>query len=234
MWESSVEGKHLTFHLAGINNQNFIMQDEETSSWWQQITGEASFGQLKGKKLKSVLHDEITFGVWRKEQPKGRVLAPSTEYKSKYASDDWETKIAKLPVVTKTDSNDVLQPRSIVLGIIVNNVAKAYSLEALEKQSAIVDKVGGMPIIIVMGEDKKSIRAFEMKVDGKELELFTKVDSESLYLIDSQTATQWDFTGKAVNGSMTGKELKKIYVLKDYWFDWKLYHPETKIYQLGR
>lgn len=210
------------------------MQDEETSSWWQQITGEATFGQLKGKQLKSVLHDEITFGVWRKEQPNGRVLVPSTKYKSNYVSDDWETEIAKLPVVTQIDFNDVLQPRSIVLGIIVNNVAKAYSLEALEKQSAIVDKVGSMPIIIVMGEDKKSIRAFEMKVDGKELELFTKVNSESLYLIDSQTATQWDFTGKAVSGSMTGKELKKIYVLKDYWFDWKLYHPETKIYQLGR
>ena len=32
MWESDVDGKRLTFHLAGINNQNFIMRDDETGT----------------------------------------------------------------------------------------------------------------------------------------------------------------------------------------------------------
>ena len=41
----------LTFHLAGINNQNFLMRDEETGTWWQQITGEASVGPLQGQAL---------------------------------------------------------------------------------------------------------------------------------------------------------------------------------------
>ena len=35
----AVDGRRLHFHLAGINNQNFIMQDEETGTWWQQVTG---------------------------------------------------------------------------------------------------------------------------------------------------------------------------------------------------
>ena len=109
---------------------------------------------------------------------------------------------------------------------------KAYPLEALEKQSVIIDKIGNVPIIIVMGEDKKSIRAFETKIDEKELEMFVKIDSIPIYLIDSQTTSQWDFTGKAVSGLMAGKQLKKVYLLKDYWFDWKLYHPNTKLYQL--
>ena len=223
----------MAFHLVGINNQNFIMQDEETSSWWQQVTGQATFGQLKGKQLKSVHHDEITFGVWKKEQPNGRVLKPSTNYKSQYASDDWETKIAKLPLVTQVDPNDVLQPRSIVLGITISDVSKAYPLEELEKQKVIMDKIGEIPIIIVMGEDKKSIRVFEARIEGQELEMFVKTNSTPLCLIDNQTATHWDFTGKGVSGSMAGKQLKKVYVLKDYWFDWKLYHPQTKLYQLG-
>ena len=42
MWASEIDGRKLTFHLAGINNQNFIMRDEETGSWWQQVTGVAS------------------------------------------------------------------------------------------------------------------------------------------------------------------------------------------------
>lgn len=231
MWESTVEEKPLTFHLAGINNQNFIMQDEETKSWWQQITGEATFGKLKGKQLKSVYHDEITFDVWKRENPNGKVLKPSIEYRGKYANDDWEAKIAKLPVVTQTDPNDLLQPRSLILGIKVNNVAKAYPLEILEKQEAIVDRVGGISIILAMEKDKRSVRAFERNIEGNELELFIKTNSSTFRLIDSQTNTEWDFTGKAVSGEMVGKQLKKIYVLKDYWFDWKLYNPETKLYK---
>jgi hypothetical protein len=27
--------------------------------------------------------------------------------------------------------------------------------------------------------------------------------------------------------------LKKIFALKDYWFDWKIYHPDTTVYTLG-
>jgi len=29
-----------------------------------------------------------------------------------------------------------------------------------------------------------------------------------------------------------GKQLKKVFVLEDYWFDWRLYHPDTRLYDL--
>jgi len=35
-----VDGLKLTFHLAGINSQNFLMRDEETGTYWQQISGD--------------------------------------------------------------------------------------------------------------------------------------------------------------------------------------------------
>ena len=54
MWETTIDGRTLHFHLAGINNQNFIMRDEETGSWWQQVSGEAMLGPLKGRRLKPV------------------------------------------------------------------------------------------------------------------------------------------------------------------------------------
>ena len=44
----------LTFHLVGINNQNFVMQDVETGTWWQQVSGEAILGPLKGRRLQLV------------------------------------------------------------------------------------------------------------------------------------------------------------------------------------
>ncbi|MBA3256470.1 MAG: DUF3179 domain-containing protein [Pyrinomonadaceae bacterium] len=47
MWEATVDGRQLHFQLAGINNQNFIMRDEETGSWWQQVNGEAISARSK-------------------------------------------------------------------------------------------------------------------------------------------------------------------------------------------
>ena len=46
-----MDGLRLTFHLAGINNQNFLMRDEETGTYWQQISGRAIAGPLQGKQL---------------------------------------------------------------------------------------------------------------------------------------------------------------------------------------
>jgi len=36
-----------------------------------------------------------------------------------------------------------------------------------------------------------------------------------------------------VNGSLSGKQLKQVSVLLDYWFDWKNYHPKTVVYDQG-
>jgi hypothetical protein len=41
----------VALYLAGINNQNFLMRDRETGTWWQQISGRAIFGKLKGASL---------------------------------------------------------------------------------------------------------------------------------------------------------------------------------------
>jgi hypothetical protein len=231
VWESSVEGRRLTFHLSGINNQNFIMRDEETGTWWQQISGEAIQGPLKGKRLNLVFHDEISFVTWKNEKPNGRVLRPDEKAASRYARKNWEEGIAKAPVVTPIDKNDPLEPRALIMGISINDASKAYPLAELQKQAAVLDTLGETALLIVLDEDKKSARAFDRSVDGKVLEFFAKPDTKPLRLIDAETGSEWDFSGKAINGTMKGTQLKKVYVLSDFWFDWKIYHPKTAIYQ---
>ena len=50
------------------------MSDEETSSIGQQSTGQAIFGTLKGQQLSLIHSDELTFSLWRNEQPAGLIL----------------------------------------------------------------------------------------------------------------------------------------------------------------
>jgi hypothetical protein len=235
VWEAIVGGRQLTFHLAGINNQNFIMRDEETGSWWQQVTGEAIHGPLKGERLRSVFHDELTFGLWKREKPKGRVLRPDEQVAraGKYAPANWEERMANVPVATSKGTDASLEPRTLIIGLTINGASKAYPFDALLRQSPVLDDVGGVPIFIVVGDDKKSVRAYERLVDGRKLEFFVKPDASTLRLVDAETGSEWDFAGQATGGPLTGQGLKKISVLNDYWFDWKAYHPDTMLYKLG-
>jgi uncharacterized protein DUF3179 len=235
VWKTTVGGRQLHFHLAGINNQNFIMRDEETGSWWQQVTGEAIQGPLKGQRLTPVWHDELTFGLWKREKPQGRVLRPNEQIAQagKYAPADWEERMAKVPVTTSATLDKSLQPRTLVIGLTVNGTSKAYPFDAVARQSPIVDDVGGVPIFIVLGDDKRSVRAYERSVDGRKLEFFVKPNAATLVLVDAETGSEWDFTGKATGGSLSGRQLRKIPILNDYWFDWQTYHPQTLVYQLG-
>ena len=232
MWEATDgSGRRLKFRLTGINNQNFIMEDAETGTWWQQVSGEAIHGPLKGRRLNGVFHDELTFATWKREHPQGRVLRPAADNDAwKKFSANWEEQTGKMPVVTQRGARDGLQPRAIVLGLNLNGASKAYPFETIERQSVVVDKVGGVSLIVVLGEDKKSVRAFETLVDGRELEFYVSADGNGWRMFDGETRSEWDFTGRAVTGALAGRQLKKIPVLKDYWFDWKIYNPQTTVY----
>ena len=103
------------------------MRDEETGSWWQQVSGEAIQGPLKGQKLKPVYHDELTFALWKQEQSNGRVLRPDDEIAKagKYAPANWEQRMAQVPVTSSVVADKLLDQRALVVGVRVNGIAKA-------------------------------------------------------------------------------------------------------------
>ena len=234
MWETTVDGRVLHFRLWGINNQNFIMRDEETGSWWQQVSGECIFGALKGRKLKLFDHDELTYATWKREGNGGRVLRPDPKILAgnKYESADWEKQMERVPVATTlADPNEKLPARTLVVGVEAGGRAKAYPMDALARQNPIIDQVGDAPLLILLAEDGKSVRVFDRRLEGRTLEFFLRHDSREL--IDAETGGAWDFTGTATSGTLAGKRLARIQPVKDYWFDWKKYHPETGVYSLG-
>ncbi len=228
-----MDGRALSFRLAGINNQNFIMQDRETGSWWQQVSGKAILGPLKGKALGRVFHDELTFAEWKKEAPGGRVLVPAADSAWRTFSDGWEAKTALEPVRVPGPLDSRLPPRTIILGIASGGSAKAYPLDRVLAQSPLHDRVGGVPLVLLVGPDGKSVRAFDLRLDTMELELVRPVGGPAGMAMDVGTGSLWSFTGEAVSGPLKGRRLTRVYVLKDYWFDWVIYHRETGLYVLG-
>ena len=218
--------KSLHFYLAGINNQNFLMRDRETGSWWQQVTGHAISGPLEGETLELVANDELSFGLWKTEAPRGLVLEPVPGHEKDYDG-DWEKEVARLPV-TVSFPGQGLKDRDVVLGVEAGGATRAFPLQRVLAQSPVEDKMNGIPIVLVLGPDGKSVRVFRAALNNSEIELYRDQQNKQWQLVDGRGNT-WNFQGCAISGPAAGQCLQQIRYLKDYWFDWRNYHPLTTV-----
>ena len=209
------------------------MRDEQTGTYWQQVTGAAIAGPLRGAHLELVLMDELSFGLWRQESPAGSVLAPVANYARYYEKKDWENEIAKARTVVDV-SRTGLAAREIVIGISLAGNDRAYPLEKILQQSPIQDRMGSVPVLILAGPDGKSVRAFVSRIPPQSAatEFFrtSATTGQNDTLMDSASGSRWNFQGCATSGPAQGNCLESIPYLKDYWFDWHTYHPATTVY----
>ncbi len=150
------------------------MRDKETGTWWQQITGKAISGPLKGASLELVLSDELTFGEWKAEVSDGKVLAEVPKYVKEYDS-KWEAEVAKYPVPISFPDTE-LKSRDVVVGLELDGASRAYPWDTLARQSPVMDHVHGTPLLVAVGPDGKSFRVFVSRIDGKDAEFFLKAE----------------------------------------------------------
>jgi Protein of unknown function (DUF3179) len=230
VWNRGVDGRLLHFRLAGINNGNALLRDEETSSIWQQSTGEALFGPLKGKQLQLVRSSELSFALWKKEQPQGRVLKPNSLYAAEYDPKDWEKHVEKTRTVVDTTKSGIA-PHQLMVGISVDGENKAYPVQAIFAAKLIQDHVGKVPVLLLVGPDSASIRAFAGSLEGVNAGLTFTTGPRDGTTTDAETGSTWNFQGCAVEGKLTGQCLREIDAHKDYWFDWMNHHPDTSVFK---
>jgi hypothetical protein len=224
-----VDGRRLTFHLAGINNQNFLMRDEETGSFWQQISGRAISGPLRGRQLTLVLSDELTFATWKAEEPAGTVLENVPQYASEYETKDWDQHMDREPVVIEFPEHG-MRPRDLILGIRMEGASRAFPYARVVQEKLVKDRVGAEPVLLVVGPDGVSVRAFRDRISGVAGEPDFYRASGKAHMLDAATGSEWNFQGCAVSGTATGMCLERVAMLKDYWFDWRNYNSQTSIW----
>ena len=222
-----MNGLTLTFHLAGINNQNFLMRDEETGTFWQQVSGLAVSGPLKGQSLRLISSDELTFALWTQEQPGGQVLKDVPAYVEQYAGRDWDVKMRKQPVVV-TFARKGIKDRDLMYGIQAFGEARAWPAEMVLREGLVRDRLGSEPVMLVVGPDGKSVRAFRARVPGTEgsAEFYRTQEG----MIDSGTGSHWNFQGCATEGSAKGACLERLNMIADYWFAWRYHNPQTTLF----
>jgi hypothetical protein len=223
----------LTFHLAGINNQNFLMRDEETGTFWQQVSGKAISGPLRGQQLKLVLSDELSFSTWNAEEPEGTVLRSMSQYAADYETKDWDVRMARTASVIQFREKG-MQPRDLILGIQTPDASRAFIYTQVIREKLVKSRVGAEPVLLVTGPDDQSVRAFRDRIPRTDAEPdFYRIpgNKPGVLMIDAPTGSEWNFQGCAVSGKAKGVCLERIPMVKDYWFDWRNNNPQTTIWR---
>ncbi len=211
------------------------MRDEQTGTYWQQITGLAVAGPLAGHRLTLVAADELTFALWKSERPEGTVLNDVSRYVHDYAPEDWDVKMASTPTVISY-AQAGLKPRDLMLGVRAFGASRAFPYAAVLKQKLIEDHVSGEPVLLVVGPDNLSVRVFRRRLPGSATPEFYRIpeakeqSQSGVLLLDAQSGSRWNFHGCAIDGKFKGVCLEPLQVIKDYWFDWRNYNPQTTVY----
>jgi hypothetical protein len=227
---SEVDGVRLTFHLAGINNQNFLMRDEQTGTFWQQISGLAVSGPLAGRVLPLVASDELSFALWKSEEPQGTVFNDVARFVPEYSSKDWDVQMRRAPTVLSYRENG-MQPRDLVLGVRAFGASRAFRFDSLLGEKLVMDHVGMEPVMLAVGPDGESVRVFRRRIAGVEpVADFYRVEGQGALFLDDKTGSGWNFQGCAISGKLQGTCMERVEAIKDYWFDWRHYHPDTTIF----
>lgn len=222
-----LDGKELTFGNTGaLYESAMVMYDKETNSYWGQIGGEAIKGELKGGKLKILPSNVLTFSEWKSLYPNTKLLSKNLGFNRNYDFDPYKADDRpELPPGWPISHEDTrLLPREKILGIQIGNFYKAYSLTQLN-EAVVNDMVGGKEFVI-FSTNTESGFVYERKIDGQILE-FGLIENK---ILDKETNSEWDLSGKAIAGKLKSKQLNPHPSVSAFWFSWATIHPETELF----
>lgn len=223
-----VNGKAETFRLVGMDHFNAMFEDATTKSWWQQATGIAIAGPLKGKALTEIPSQQLTLAAWLRLYPNATVLAPDTLYNKRYKGLAGYNKGTIKGSLEKRDSAS-WQPKSWVIGVVHNGITKAYDWNALVSKEIIADSVPGLPLLVALENDSTSFHVWNRQVNGQSLQ-FQKTKAQNT-LTDINTNSTWNMNGTCTAGALKGSQLITVQSYQEFWHSWKNFHPATAIYK---
>lgn len=212
-----VDGKVEIFRLVGMDHFNAMFEDSETGSWWQQATGEAITGELKGKKLDEIESIQLTAGAFFKAYPDGKIMAADPNFLTRYDSLGKYEQGKSESKLTGTDPYS-WNEKSWVIGIDLENGAKAYDWNTLLASESIRDRVGSQDILILLNKDTQSFVAFEIPSNTGS-HLWT---GDTLYL----DSLSYSFVGKSLQTDKP--DLKRLKAYQEFWHSWRTFRPETE------
>jgi hypothetical protein len=227
----SRDGAMLTFGTSGkLVNSNLLMYDRQTDSQWPQILGIAIDGKSKGIVLDEIPLAWTHWSRWRRQHPDTLVLSTDTGYFRSYGRDPYgsygksgsyyDSGGPLFPVMSKDGR---LNPKEVVVGVKTNARQMAIHKQDLRTRKLANTKLAGAPLVAFHDADLDVVRVFVRELNGKPINF----SFEKGRFVDELTGSSWTAAGHAVEGKITGSQLKQLTSYDVMWFAWYAFFPET-------
>ncbi len=214
-----------------MDHFNAMFEDATTKSWWQQATGVAITGPLKGTALQEIPSQQMTLAAWLRQYPNAAILQPDSsftkEYKDLALYDNGTIKSS----LEKRDSGS-WKMKSWVIGVAHDQLSKAYDWNELVQEQVIEDSLPGLPLIIVLEKDTASFHVYNRYITNQTLH-FDKLsfkNGQTNVLTDIETHSLWNMAGICIEGSLKGTQLQPVQASQEFWHSWQAFHPATMLY----
>jgi quercetin dioxygenase-like cupin family protein len=234
VFRADVKGRTLHFQFDRMVGGNEVQKDAETGSSWQQATGEAIDGPLKGTRLRLYPVVRTTWAAWRKQYPHTVVLKPLPGY-----IDRMPAAAKRIKDVTRVSLEGAprganaldgrLPPRETVAGLEVGRDSMAFPFSQLRIARVVNERVGGLPVVIVHQPSSDTTTAFDARVKGRVLK-FQPANADATAIIDLETRSTWNAYGLALEGPMKGTQLTQVVPISQFWFAWSQFRPGTRVF----
>lgn len=160
VFSRKINNRTYTFGISGrLYKSNVLLYDHQTESLWSQLMEKAISGPLVRSSLKKIPSKRIKWKSWLKKHPASLVLSNETGYRRDYSIDPYEGyyRIGTLLFPVGKVRKD-LSGKQRVLGIVINDAAKAYPLQEItRKRGVIQDTIAGTTIHIKTSKEREII-----------------------------------------------------------------------------
>ena len=222
-----VNGRHDLFRLVGMDHFNAVFEDETTKTWWQQATGRAIAGPLKGSFLKEFSSRQLTLDSWMRQYPNSMVMAPDPLYDERYFKlEDYDRGTMQSRLVRR--DYKPWQPKSWIVGVKNEFSSKAYDWNDLVKKRIIQDSLQALPILLTIETDTTSFHVYDRRINGSVLQ-FYRGTSDNLFT-DQNTNSIWNIDGLCIDGALKGQRLTRVQAYNEFWHSWKTFHENAEKY----
>ena len=164
-FKAQINGKRHIFGVSGLlYNSDVLLFDRNTESLWSQIMSRGVAGEYVNAELELVPLENTSWLDWRTKHPDTLVLSRDTGYTRDYSRDPYknyrQSPETIFPVKFRSKG---YHPKEIVIGITIDNHAKAYPFIELSKSENKIfsDIVANKTVLIEFNSNEQSARIFD-------------------------------------------------------------------------
>jgi hypothetical protein len=137
------------------------------------------------------------------------------------------------PKITTIElADEWIKGQEPVIALEVNGDARAYPIQVLIWHEIVNDVIGGVPVAVTFCPLCNSAIVFDRRLDGAvhKFGVSGNLRNSDLIMWDHQTQSWWQqFTGEAIVGELTGKQLTFIPAAMISWADFKAANPKATV-----